>query len=56
MLSGPYVMINQLIKSIGKGTHLNNFLTYMLRGKKYQSNKKWPRYKVLKIKSLIIFW
>jgi hypothetical protein len=39
MLNGPYVMINQLINSIGKATHLNNFLTYMLRGKIYQSNK-----------------
>jgi hypothetical protein len=27
MLSGPYVVINQLIKSIGKATHLNNSLT-----------------------------
>jgi hypothetical protein len=30
MLSGPYVVINQLIKSIGKVAHINNFLTYML--------------------------
>jgi len=40
MLSGPYVMINQLIKSIGKATHLDNSLTYMLWRKKYQPNKK----------------
>jgi hypothetical protein len=40
MLNDPYVMISQLIKSIGQATHLNNFLTYMLREKKYQSNKK----------------
>jgi hypothetical protein len=40
MLNGPYVVINQLIKSIGKATHLDNSLTYMLGRKKYQSNKK----------------
>jgi len=39
MLSGPYVVINQLIKYIGKVAHLDIFLTYMLRGE-YQSNKK----------------
>ncbi len=39
MLNGAYVVINQLIKSIGKATHLNNSLTYMLEGKKYQFNK-----------------
>ncbi len=33
MLSGPYVVINRLIKSIGKVAHLDIFLTYMLRGK-----------------------
>jgi hypothetical protein len=33
MLSGPSMVINQLIKSIGKDAHLNNSLTYMLRGK-----------------------
>jgi hypothetical protein len=33
MLNGPYVVINQLIKSIGKDAHLNNSLTYMLGGK-----------------------
>jgi hypothetical protein len=30
MLSGPYVVINQLMKSIWKVTHLKNFLSYML--------------------------
>jgi hypothetical protein len=40
MLNGPYVVVNQLIKSIQKATHLENSLTYMLGGKKYQSNKK----------------
>jgi hypothetical protein len=39
MLSGPYVVINQLIKSIWKVAHLENFLLYMLGGEKYQSNK-----------------
>jgi hypothetical protein len=42
MLSELYVMINQLIKSIGKVASLNNYLMYMLGGKKYQFNKKWP--------------
>jgi hypothetical protein len=40
MLNGPYVMINQLIKSIEKAIHLNNFLTDMLGREKYQFNKK----------------
>jgi hypothetical protein len=44
MLSGPYVVINQLIKSIWKVAHLENSLTYMLGEKKYQSNKKWPNW------------
>jgi hypothetical protein len=39
MLNGPYVVINQLINSIGKVAHLNNSLKYMLGGKKYQFNK-----------------
>jgi hypothetical protein len=39
ILSGPYVMINQLIKSIWKVAHLDNSLIYMLGGKKNQSNK-----------------
>jgi len=50
MLRGPYVMINQLIKSIWKASHLGNSLLHMLRGKKYQSNKKWPRLGLLKIR------
>jgi hypothetical protein len=33
MLIGPYVVINQLIKSIWKAVHLKNFLSYMLGGK-----------------------
>jgi hypothetical protein len=33
MLNGLYVVINQLIKSIGKATHLNLFLTYLIGGK-----------------------
>jgi hypothetical protein len=40
MLSGPYVVINQLINSIWKVAHLKNFLLDKLRGKKYQSKKK----------------
>jgi hypothetical protein len=39
MLNGAYVVINQLIKSTWKATHLNNSLTYMSGGKKYQFNK-----------------
>jgi len=35
MLSGFYVMINQLIKFIGKVAYLKNYLIYMLKGKKY---------------------
>jgi hypothetical protein len=46
-----YVVINQLIKSMQKATHLENFLTYMLGGNKYQFNKKWPRLGLLKIRS-----
>jgi hypothetical protein len=33
ILSGPYVVINQQIKSIWKVAHLDNFLTCMLGGK-----------------------
>jgi hypothetical protein len=33
MLNGPYVVINQLIKSIRKVGHLENFLLYMLKEK-----------------------
>jgi hypothetical protein len=50
MFSGPYVMINQLIKSIWKTAHLEIFLLYMLEKKKYQSNKKWPRLGLLKVR------
>ncbi len=39
MLSGPHLMINQLIKSIGKDAHLDNSLTYMLKGKKINLTK-----------------
>jgi hypothetical protein len=34
ILSGDYVVINELIKLKWTKTHLNNFLTYMLEGKK----------------------
>jgi hypothetical protein len=41
MLNGPYVVINQLIKSIGKVTHQKQlFDIHVLGGKIYQSNKK----------------
>jgi hypothetical protein len=50
MLRGPYVVINQLINSIWKATHLENFLLYMLGEKQYQSNKKWSRLGLLKIR------
>jgi hypothetical protein len=33
MLSGSYVLINQLIKSIWNVAHLENFLLYMLSKK-----------------------
>jgi hypothetical protein len=49
MLSGPYMVINQSLKSIWKVSHLENSLLCML-GKKYQSNKKWPRLGLLKIR------
>jgi len=39
MFNGPYVMINQLIKSIWKTTHLENFLLHMLGGKKINPTK-----------------
>ncbi len=42
------MVINQLIESIWKLVHLKNYLLHMLRGKKYQSNKKWPRLGLLK--------
>jgi hypothetical protein len=40
MLSGPYVVINQSIKSIWKVAHLKSFLAYMLRGKKITIQQK----------------
>jgi hypothetical protein len=49
MFNGPYVVINQLIKSIWKATHFKNFLLYMLGGKKYQYNKKWSRLGLFKL-------
>ncbi len=52
MLNGLYVVINQLIKSIGKTIHLNKFLTYMFRGKKSQSNKKWM---FLSLQKIMVF-
>jgi GTP cyclohydrolase III len=39
MLNKPYVVINQLIKAIGKIAHLNNSLTYMLGGENINSIK-----------------
>jgi hypothetical protein len=39
MLKGPYVVINQLIKSIGKVAHLKNSLLYMLGEKKSTQQK-----------------
>jgi len=49
MLRGPYVVINQLIKSIWKAAHLQNTLLYMLGEKKYQFNKIWSRLGLLKM-------
>jgi hypothetical protein len=39
MLSGPYVVINQLIKSTWKVANLKNFLLYML-GEKISIQQK----------------
>jgi hypothetical protein len=39
MLNGPYVVINQLIKSIWKATHLENSLSYMLGEKNINPTK-----------------
>jgi hypothetical protein len=41
MFNGPYVAINQLIKSKGKVARLENFLLYMLKENICQSNKRW---------------
>jgi hypothetical protein len=54
MLNGPYVVINQLIKSIGKATHLENSLTYMLRGKKISMQQKMT--KIGAFESKVHFW
>jgi hypothetical protein len=43
MFNEPYVVINQLIKSIWKTIDLENLLLYMLGEKIYKSNKKWPK-------------
>jgi hypothetical protein len=43
MLIGLYMVINQLIIFIEKDAYIDSSLTYILEGKKYQSNKKWPR-------------
>jgi hypothetical protein len=40
MLRGPYVVINQLIKSIWKVAHLQNTLLYMLGEKKISIQQK----------------
>jgi hypothetical protein len=52
MLKGPYVVINQLTKSIWKATHLENILLHMLGEKKYQFNKNWSRLGLLKIRPI----
>jgi hypothetical protein len=39
MVSGPYVVINQLIKSIWKVAHLKNSLSYMLGEKNINPTK-----------------
>ncbi len=39
MLNGPYVIVNQLIKSIQKISHLENFLLYMLVKKNINPTK-----------------
>jgi len=49
MFSGSNVVINQLLKSIWKVDHLEKSILYMLR-EKNQSNKKWPRLGLLKIR------
>jgi hypothetical protein len=47
MWNGPYVVINQLIKSIGNAIDLNNSLTYMLRGKKLSIQQKMTKKRTL---------
>jgi hypothetical protein len=42
MLSGLYMVINQLIRFMWHVAHLEKYLLYML-GKKYSSKKKWPK-------------
>jgi hypothetical protein len=47
MFSGPYVVINKLMKSIWKVSHLKNFLLYML-GEKInptQNDQDWNFWK-----------
>jgi hypothetical protein len=39
MLSEPYMVINQLMKSIWKATHLEFFLLYMLKEKNINPTK-----------------
>jgi len=39
MFSGPYMVINQLIKSIWKDVHFENSLLYMLGGKNINPTK-----------------
>jgi hypothetical protein len=51
MWNGLYVVINQLIKSIGKAIHLNKSLTYMLRGKNISIEQKMTKKGILKIRS-----
>jgi hypothetical protein len=48
MFSGPYVVINQLIKSIWKNAHLENSLLYMLRKKisiQQKNDQNWDFWK-----------
>jgi hypothetical protein len=39
MFNGPYVVINQLIKSISKVAHFKNSLLYMFKGKNINPTK-----------------
>jgi hypothetical protein len=52
MLSGPYVVINQLMKPIWKATHLKNFLTYM-SGEKISIEQKMTKIRTFESKMQI---
>ncbi len=52
MLSGPYMVINQLIKSTWKAAHLENYLLYML-GEKISIQQKMTKIETFESKAQI---